>query len=388
MSYDDAVIVIMPGGAVLRPDGVPVGEFGDKFRKEREKKGISLDDVSNVTKIGSRMLQAIEEEHFDRLPGGVFNKGFIRAYAKHLGLNDDEAVTEYLACLRQAQIDAQASWQPQTRESAPVKRLPAETGKAETIKKESKAPPPTPVQTPSQGDELPELHLPRAEHLRSQRQPYLKHGVNEIPWRIVAVATVIIVLAAVLWHRNSRSSTPQGGPNPPSANQTTLTSASGATAPTPPGIKPGQGAEARSTTQNPQTPPGTRPAATPAAEPASENAAHTEGTTVSPTAAHSRSAATAAPPLSLVIRASENSWVSVSADGQAASQETLIAPAHTSVRARQEVVVRVGNAAGVSFLFNGKEIPPQGSESEVKTLVFDSSGLKTTLPGLAPTTVN
>src|SRR5215467_7858226 len=83
-----------------------MGHFGDKFRKAREKKELSLDDVSNVTKISSRMLQAIEEEHFDQLPGGVFNKGFIRAYAKHLGLNDEEAVTDYLHCLREAQIGA------------------------------------------------------------------------------------------------------------------------------------------------------------------------------------------------------------------------------------------------------------------------------------------
>ncbi len=59
------------------------------------------------------MLQAIEEEHFDQLPGGVFNKGFIRAYAKHLGLNAEDAVTDYLACLRQAQIDAHEVWQPE-----------------------------------------------------------------------------------------------------------------------------------------------------------------------------------------------------------------------------------------------------------------------------------
>ena len=76
-----------------------MGEFGDKFRKAREKKELSLDDVSNVTKIGSRMLRAIEEEHFDDLPGGVFNKGFIRAYAKHLGLDAEDAVSDYLACL-------------------------------------------------------------------------------------------------------------------------------------------------------------------------------------------------------------------------------------------------------------------------------------------------
>ena len=76
-----------------------MGKFGDKFRKERERQNIKLDDVANSTKIAARMLRAIEEERFDQLPGGVFNRGFIRAYAKHLGLNEEEAVTGYVAAL-------------------------------------------------------------------------------------------------------------------------------------------------------------------------------------------------------------------------------------------------------------------------------------------------
>src|SRR6201988_2940891 len=99
-----------------------MGHFGDKFRQAREKKELTLDQVSNVTKISSRMLRAIEEEHFDQLPGGVFNKGFIRAYAKHLGINDQEAVDEYLECLRQEQIKAQAVWESPAQPVAPVKR--------------------------------------------------------------------------------------------------------------------------------------------------------------------------------------------------------------------------------------------------------------------------
>src|SRR6202451_4302548 len=97
------------------PVGLFVGAFGEKFREERERRGITLDDVSNVTKISSRMLQAIEQERFDVLPGGVFNKGFIRAYAKTLGFNTEEAISEYLTALRQAQLDAQnAAWDQST----------------------------------------------------------------------------------------------------------------------------------------------------------------------------------------------------------------------------------------------------------------------------------
>jgi cytoskeleton protein RodZ len=81
--------------------------------------------------------------------------------------------------------------------------------------------------------------------------------------------------------------------------------------------------------------------------------------------------------LTLVIRATETSWISVTADGQPASEETLIAPAHTSIRATRQIVAKVGNAAGVTFLWNGQEIPAQGAESEVKTFIFDSSGMHT-----------
>jgi hypothetical protein len=68
--------------------------------------------------------------------------------------------------------------------------------------------------------------------------------------------------------------------------------------------------------------------------------------------------------------------VSITADGKPIAQETLIAPAHTSVRATGEVIVKAGNAAGISFQLNGEEIPAQGNEGEVKTFVFDAAGFR------------
>src|SRR5664279_4060385 len=73
-----------------------VGSFGERLRREREMRGISLDDIAAATKIGTRLLRALEEEHFELLPGGIFNKGFVRAYAKYVGLNEEEAVADYL----------------------------------------------------------------------------------------------------------------------------------------------------------------------------------------------------------------------------------------------------------------------------------------------------
>jgi Domain of unknown function (DUF4115) len=80
--------------------------------------------------------------------------------------------------------------------------------------------------------------------------------------------------------------------------------------------------------------------------------------------------------LRLVIRATENSWLSVLADGQPVTQETLIAPAHTTIHANREIVARIGNAAGVTFQWNGQEIAAQGLEGEAKTVVFDAQGMR------------
>jgi cytoskeleton protein RodZ len=79
--------------------------------------------------------------------------------------------------------------------------------------------------------------------------------------------------------------------------------------------------------------------------------------------------------MTLTIRATETSWISITADGQPVSHETLIAPAHASFRATRQIVAKIGNAAGVTFLWNGKEIPAQGAESEVKTFLFDANGI-------------
>jgi uncharacterized Zn-binding protein involved in type VI secretion len=76
-----------------------------------------------------------------------------------------------------------------------------------------------------------------------------------------------------------------------------------------------------------------------------------------------------------MIRADETTWVSLMVDGKPAARETLIAPAHTSVRATHEIVVKTGNAAGITFQLNGKPIPAQGHEGEAITYLFDATSV-------------
>ncbi len=80
-----------------------VGSFGERLQREREMRGISLEEIAEATKIGTRSLRALEEQDFDKLPGGIFNKGFVRAYAKYLGLNEEQAVADYQSALAEAQ---------------------------------------------------------------------------------------------------------------------------------------------------------------------------------------------------------------------------------------------------------------------------------------------
>jgi cytoskeleton protein RodZ len=69
--------------------------FGEHLKREREMRGVSLEEVSAATRIGTRFLEALENEQWDQLPGGVFNRGFIRAIARFLGLDEEGLVSEY-----------------------------------------------------------------------------------------------------------------------------------------------------------------------------------------------------------------------------------------------------------------------------------------------------
>ncbi|HLH31371.1 MAG TPA: helix-turn-helix domain-containing protein [Terriglobia bacterium] len=69
--------------------------FGASFKQARESRGISLDQIATETRISTRFLSAIENEDFQLLPGGIFNRGFVRAYAEKIGLDPDQAVADY-----------------------------------------------------------------------------------------------------------------------------------------------------------------------------------------------------------------------------------------------------------------------------------------------------
>ena len=71
--------------------------FGEELRRERIIRDVSLEEISAATKISIRLLTALESSDVSRLPAPVYSRGFIRAYAKYLGLDPDEMINAYLA---------------------------------------------------------------------------------------------------------------------------------------------------------------------------------------------------------------------------------------------------------------------------------------------------
>src|SRR5713226_5090425 len=79
----------------LERRGRAMFEIGSTLREARERQAFELADVERATKIRLRYLAALEEERFERLPGGAYAKGFLRSYAEFLGLEGQLFVDEY-----------------------------------------------------------------------------------------------------------------------------------------------------------------------------------------------------------------------------------------------------------------------------------------------------
>jgi cytoskeleton protein RodZ len=90
--------------------------FGEHLRRERELRGVSLEEISSATRISTRFLEAIENGQWDQLPGGAFNRGFIRSASRYLGLDEESMVAEYSLEVRNGNSQLVA------RSSAPIPR--------------------------------------------------------------------------------------------------------------------------------------------------------------------------------------------------------------------------------------------------------------------------
>lgn len=272
--------------------------FGARLKREREQRKVTLDEISLSTKIGTRFLRALEEENFEQLPGGIFNKGFVRAYARHLGMDEEQTISDYLV--------ASGAVEPEKNlEEAPVLEPRAEEG---------------------------------------------PHAAARIPWGTLAVVLLLVALGFALWGFHSREKS--GSPRVETTPANNETSPPAPANPDRQKLPPPQSSAAVTAAV------GVRPA-----EPvAAPNSRPAPGAFV------------------VLITARENSWLTITVDGNEIMNDTLVAPREKSVEGQKEVVIRAGNLGALEFSFNGKKLPVQGDYEEVKTLVFDANGLRSAPP--------
>jgi len=69
--------------------------FGPRLRSERERRGISLETIASVTKVGAELWEGLERNDFSRWPTGIFARAFVRDYALAVGLDPDEVIDEF-----------------------------------------------------------------------------------------------------------------------------------------------------------------------------------------------------------------------------------------------------------------------------------------------------
>ena len=284
------------------------------MRREREMRDVSLEEISESTKIGTRSLRALEEEDFEKLPGGIFNKGFVRAYSRFLGLDEDQAVEDFDVAWKEYQA--------------------------------AKGPPP----------EAP----PESEPEGSGRS-------STLPAAMVAVVLLLIFAAGygVKYALRARSLHPQ-----PARQQEREMARS-------PSVEtPVQTPAANPVSEHTVATPGQSEASQAksvesAAQPVSPPIADPKPTSevVSPASATSSA-------ILLEVTALEDSWVSVSADGKSLGQGILSAQKSRTIRANKEVRLRLGNIAGVEVSFNGKPVNLVGEPKQVKELTFTAEGLR------------
>jgi cytoskeleton protein RodZ len=285
-------------------DGTAMGAFGDRLRREREMRGITLDEITESTKISRRHLEALEGEHFDQLPGGVFNKGFVRAYAHFLGIDEDQAVADYSAASHE---------QPEPEDKFPL-----------------------------------EIH--------EEPDPDLNPRRSYLPLAFAVAALVGVLVGYAFWVRSK--------PHNPDAAVT-------ASQPSPrASVQPASEAPAKAS-------PGAPVASTP--QPPVERAAVESPVKSQPQAPVAAQAVTnpaeKEKTFFVSVKAKEDSWISIVADGKSVMQRVLGADKHKKVKAGKVLVLRTGNAGGIEVSFNGRSLGAIGNENEPRTLTFKANGL-------------
>lgn len=282
-----------------------MASFGERIKREREMRGVSLEEIAESTKIGKRNLEALETEDFDKLPGGIFNKGFVRAYAKYLGLDEDQAVTDFLAAENAASTGVRLAVDP-------VPAVDSGTNGDAAGKKSRK----------ERSREL-EAIAARREAEKKNNPPLNPSETSNKIWVLVAI--VCLVGGGFAWWKYSH---PEHAA-PPVAHRA--------------------------------------PVAAPVVVPAPVVSSSSTPKVVAPENSVADPATQDDGLVHLKVHATQDSWIQVTVDGKAVQDGTLDASTDKTFSGK-EVIFKTGNAGGVELTYNGKTQAPFGKDNQVKQI--------------------
>jgi cytoskeletal protein RodZ len=298
-------------------------DFGTFLRLAREDRGLSLQELAVTTKISARLLESLERNDPSKLPGGIFSRAFVRAYAREVGLDPDAAVARFVAAFPDA---------------AGADDMPATTSAVE------------------------------AESFQQGRR-VIRAGV-----RLLGVALLIAFLAFIYVSR-FRTNPVGAGPDRAAAP-----AASPVTEPPPP-------PQSQPRPEQPASTPMPAADAANVAQPAAgEPSVPIEAIATAPapeTAAASGAQPAGAPsspaPLVVVLTFNDPCWLSVSVDGTREPSKTAVAGERLEFAVKRSITMTVGNAGVVALTLNGKPGRALGAAGQVVTATITASAYESFL---------
>ena len=310
--------------------------IGEILRRERLKRNLELGQIAQELKISPRFLEAIEAGQLDKLPGGVFTKSFTMQYARLLGLDEEKIAGEL-----QRTLD-------------PPLEVPAS------------------VEAPKPADSA--IRVPRVEEWEAVGESRFRWSSSSLS--AAALVVVVMLLCSGLyalyawWQRAHRPVAAHQSP-PIAAVQP---------APPPAPVQPAPPAASVQQSPSPAVQPSTAPTGTqpPSAAPAPAPSTEQPAPPVAPPPVPVAGASPSHPnaPVRVELTADEPVWVLVRSDGKYFFSGTLGAKESRAFEATSTVLLRLGNAGGVTITLNGKPVGPVGPKGQVRTVQFTSGGFE------------
>jgi cytoskeleton protein RodZ len=318
--------------------------IGETLRRERIRRNLDLDHISRELKISPKLLEAIEAEQFQKLPGSVFAKSFVRQYAHLLGLDEEELAAEVQRTLQ------------------PEPEVPRIT--------EARQPLAAPIQ------------VPKVEEWETV-------GDRGFSWGSPLTALALFVVAMLVcsgvysWYQKTRQTV--------LARNTTVAQSAPVTQAPPPVAQPqpeqqpvqppqqDPAATPPATAQQPvQNPPATQPVQNPPSPAVAERAAPVPAPPAQSSIVQSKVINPGNPngPVKVQITAAEPTWILVKGDGKFLFSGTLDANQTRTAEGARMVELRLGNAGGVSIVLNGTPLGAVGPKGQVRTVQLTSGGFQ------------